>query len=118
MEERDSRSSSVETRFDVAVADRRSPFTGSSSRLSVTRLTYEVVTVADLNPQPLPPGRVRILIPNSVTFDLKKMNKITGEVLAKLGCGGCHSGKVLDFVTLQDFVVNPETLDVKETTGF
>lgn len=85
----------------------------------LTRLTYEVVTMPDLNPQPLPPGRrVRIFVPNSVMFDLKKMNKITGDVLAKLGCGGCHSGRVLDFVTLEDFVVNPETLDVKETTGF
>ena len=73
----------------------------------------------ELNPQPLPPrsDRVRIFIPNEVAFDLKKMNKITATVLGKLGCGGCHSGRILDFVALQDFVVNPQTLDVHEVAG-
>ena len=75
--------------------------------------------MTDLNPQPLPPrgDRVRVFVPNDVAFDLKKMNKITASVLAKLGCGGCHSGRILDFVSLQNFVVNPETLDVTETLG-
>lgn len=75
--------------------------------------------MSELNPQPLPPRaeRVRIFVPNEVAFDLKKMNKITASVLDKLGCGGCHSGRILDFVTLQDFVVNPKTLDVHEFVG-
>lgn len=75
--------------------------------------------MADLNPQPLPPrsDRVRIYVSNEVAFDLKKMNKITATVLGKLGCGGCHSGRILDFVALQDFVVNPQTLEVHEYTG-
>lgn len=75
--------------------------------------------MADLNPQPLPPinDRIRIFIPNGVAYDLKKMNKITASVLGKLGCGGCHSGRILDFVTLHDFVVNPASLDVTETIG-
>lgn len=69
-----------------------------------------------LNPQPLPPrsDRVRVLVPNDAAYDLKKMNKITAQVLGKLGCGGCHSGHVLDFITLRDFVVNPQTLEVQE----
>ena len=36
----------------------------------------------------------------------------TADVLGKLGCPGCHSGRVLDFVTLDEFVVDPATLDV------
>lgn len=70
----------------------------------------------DLNPQPLPPHgeRVRIYISSDTAFDLKKMNKVTASVLGKLGCGGCHSGRILDYVTLHDFVVNPQTLDVHE----
>ena len=69
-----------------------------------------------INPQPLPPGgdRVRIYISSDTAFDLKKMNKVTANVLGRLGCGGCHSGRILDFVVLQDFVVNPQTLEVQE----
>lgn len=75
--------------------------------------------MADLNPQPLPPrsDRIRIFVSHEVLFDLKKMNKITAAVLDKLGCGGCHSGRILDFVALQDFVVNPKTLEVNEAFG-
>ena len=75
--------------------------------------------MADLNPQPLPPrsDRIRIFVSHEVLFDLKKMNKITASVLNKLGCGGCHSGRILDFVSLQDFVVNPKTLEVNEAFG-
>jgi hypothetical protein len=71
--------------------------------------------MADINPQPLPPSssRVRVYVPHDVAYSMEKMNQVTASVLGKLGCGGCHSGRVLDFVTLQDFVVNPATLDVQ-----
>lgn len=69
--------------------------------------------MSDLNPQPLPP-RVRVFLPRDVAYDLGKMQKITEQVLGKLGCEGCHSGRILDFLTLEDFVVNPETLEVQE----
>ncbi len=69
--------------------------------------------MAELNPQPLPP-RVRVFLSRDATYDLAKMQKITATVLGRLGCEGCHSGHVLDFQTLQDFVVNPETLEVRE----
>lgn len=59
--------------------------------------------------------RVRVLVPSEVAYDFKKMSKVTANVLDKLGCGGCHSGRILDFVQLQDFVVNPQTLEVRET---
>jgi hypothetical protein len=73
--------------------------------------------MAELNPQPLPPRAnvVRIYVPTDVTYDLQKMQKITATVLQKLGCDGCHSGRVLDFVTLDEFVVQPETLEVQNT---
>jgi len=69
--------------------------------------------MADLNPQPLPP-RVRVFVPRDATYDLGKMQKITETVLGRLGCEGCHSGHVLDYWTLTDFVVDPETLEVRE----
>ena len=52
-----------------------------------------------------------------VAFNLEKMEKITRTVLGKLGCDGCHSGRVLDFHVIEDFVVNPKTLDVSEIAG-
>ncbi len=53
----------------------------------------------------------------SVAYDLEKMRKVTASVLEKLGCGGCHSGRVLDFVHIDEFVVNPSTLEVDEFIG-
>ena len=74
--------------------------------------------MAELNPQPLPPGnRIRVFVPHEATYDLKKMNQITASVLGKLGCGGCHSGYFLDIQMLSDFVVNPATLDVTATAA-
>lgn len=69
-----------------------------------------------LNPQPLPP-KVRIMISRDVTYDLGKMQKVTASVLERLGCGGCHSGHLLDFQVIQDFIVNPKTLEVQEFAG-
>lgn len=66
--------------------------------------------MADLNPQPLPP--VRVHITTEIANDLDKMQRVTAEVLGKLGCPGCHSGRVLDFVSLDEFVVDPVTLEV------
>jgi len=69
--------------------------------------------MTELNPQPLPP-RVRVFLPREAAYDLEKMQKITATVLGKLGSGGCHSGHVFDFLTLEDFVVNPDTFEVQE----
>jgi hypothetical protein len=75
--------------------------------------------MAELNPQPLPPGgdRVRVFLTHDVAFDLKKMQKVTANVLDRIGCGGCHSGRLLEFVTIENFVVNPKTLDLQEIAG-
>ncbi len=73
--------------------------------------------MAGLNPQPLPPGRITIQVPSKALYDLESMHKITAQVLGKLGCGECHSGRILDFTELSQFVVNPENLEVNEIFG-
>ena len=76
--------------------------------------------MAELNPQPLPPGggyRVRVFVPREVAFDHQKMQRVTANVLNKIGCGGCHSGRLLEFVTIENFVVHPKTLDLQEIAG-
>jgi hypothetical protein len=70
--------------------------------------------MATLPQDPVPLRPVNIFVPREVAFDLKKMNRITAEVLGRLGCEGCHSGRILYYHTLQDFVVNPKTLEVQE----
>lgn len=71
--------------------------------------------MSELNPQPLPPGsRISVHVPTSALYNLDAMQKITAQVLSKLGCGGCHSGRILDFKELSRFVVNPATLEVNE----
>ena len=73
----------------------------------------------ELNPQPLPPvsNRVRVYVPHDALYDLEKMHTITKSILTKFGCGGCHSGRYLDFVALNEFIVNPKTLEVHEFTA-
>jgi hypothetical protein len=63
---------------------------------------------------PMPGHAVNIYVPREVAFDLEKMRRVTERVLGKLGCAGCHSGRILNFHTLEDFVVNAKTLDVEE----
>lgn len=71
--------------------------------------------MSELNPQPLPPrSKVSVYVPSRALYDLDAMQKITADVLGKLGCGTCHSGRILDFLELEQFVVNPETLEVSE----
>lgn len=35
---------------------------------------------------------IKVTVPASAAFNLESMNKVTAEVLGKLGCPGCHSG--------------------------
>jgi len=63
---------------------------------------------------PMPGRTVNIFVPREVAFDLQKMNRVTAQVLGRLGCGQCHSGRILHFHTLEDFVVNAKTLEVEE----
>ena len=61
--------------------------------------------------------RVQIYVTRDVSYNIEKMFQITRTVLGKLGCDGCHSGRILDFKVIEDFVVNPKTLDVNEIVG-
>ncbi len=62
-------------------------------------------------------NRVVIHVPRDVAYDLKKMTAVTATVLGKLGCGGCHSGRILDYRIIEEFVVNARTLEVAEVAG-
>jgi hypothetical protein len=62
-------------------------------------------------------SRVVVHVPRDVAYDLKKMTVVTASVLGKIGCGGCHSGRILDFRIIEEFVVNAKTLEVSEMAG-
>lgn len=63
-------------------------------------------------------GVVRVNVPADVAYDLQKHAKVTENVLARLGCRGCHSGYDIRFIYERDFAVNPVTLDVHAVTKF
>jgi len=66
---------------------------------------------------PMPGRPVNVYVSKDVAFDIEKMGKITRSVLGRLGCGGCHSGRLLLYHTLEDFIVNSKTLEVEELGG-
>jgi len=68
-------------------------------------------------PTPSPDAQARtvnIYVSRDIAFDLDKLNKVTAKVLGRLGCTGCHSGRYLLYHTLEDFIVNPKTLEPEE----
>lgn len=67
--------------------------------------------MATLPQDPIPTAPINIYVSREIANDLSKMNKITAQVLGKLGCGGCHSGRILNYHSLEAFVVNPKTLE-------
>jgi hypothetical protein len=68
---------------------------------------------AGLPSDPVPLRRVNVFVPRDVAFDFEKMQTVTRDVLGRLGCGGCHSGRLIDFLIIEDFVVNAK-LQVQE----
>jgi hypothetical protein len=62
------------------------------------------------------PG-ITVHVSSETAKDLKAMQKITANLLTKLGCPGCHSGHFISFREIREFVVNPATLDVHEFAG-
>jgi hypothetical protein len=73
--------------------------------------------VVGFDPQPDPPGSIRVYVSRDIDFDLDKMNRVTANVLGRLGCEHCHSGFDLRFVHILDYVADPETLEVSEVIG-
>jgi hypothetical protein len=57
---------------------------------------------------------VNVYVTRDVAFDITKLEKVTRTVLGKLGCDMCHSGRDLRIRVIDDYVVNPRTLEVKE----
>lgn len=55
---------------------------------------------------------VRVTVPAKVAFDLKSIQRVTADVLGKLGCEACHSGFDIRFDVVREFVVD-EKLAVK-----
>ena len=64
--------------------------------------------MSDLNPQPLPPGYVRVTAPVAVLGDLKAFQKAQAEVLRQIGCPGCHSGARLIWQEFSEFEVGAD----------
>jgi hypothetical protein len=69
---------------------------------------------AALNADLISDNHVRIYITREVAFNFEKITKVTQNVLGRLGCDQCHSGRILDFMIMEDFVVNPKSLEVNE----
>ncbi len=78
----------------------------------MSALTHQVSLPQD--PIPL---RVNIYVTRDVAFSLDKMIQITKNVLGRLGCDGCHSGRILDYHIMENFVVNPKSLEINELPG-
>jgi hypothetical protein len=73
-----------------------------------------VSETAALNATRLAENHVRIYVSRDVAFNFDKLTKVTKSVLGKLGCDECHSGRILDFVIMEDFLVNSKSLEVNE----
>lgn len=71
----------------------------------------------ELPSDPIPLRRVNVYVSRDTAYNFDKMTQVTKDVLGRLGCGGCHSGRLIDFLIVEDFVVNPKTLEVKELAG-
>jgi hypothetical protein len=56
---------------------------------------------------------VMVSVPSSVANNFDKMTKVTQSVLNKLGCGTCHSGRILQFIQEDSFWVD-EHLNVSQ----
>lgn len=64
---------------------------------------------AELNPQPLPPGRnVRVSVPPSVLFDLEKFQRAQASVLTHTGCPTCTSGLNLLWQAFSEYAVDAD----------
>lgn len=70
----------------------------------------ENVKFGDPHPQP---SIVRVALPASVAYDLKKFQKVQETILGRLGCLGCTSGWDIRWDIFRDFRVD-EKLNVEQ----
>jgi hypothetical protein len=52
-------------------------------------------------------SQVDILLPGRVDGDLESIERVTRDVLGRLGCPGCHSGFDLRFRILEETMKQP-----------
>ncbi len=60
---------------------------------------------------------VRIVIPARVAFDLNLFRKTLQGVAERLGCTPCLSGRNCLFLLERDFVVDPQSLEIRPSGG-
>ena len=65
---------------------------------------------------PMPGREVRIFVSPKVAGNAEQMNRVTKEILGRLGCGTCHSGFNLRFILQEDFAVD-ENLNVRSVAA-
>jgi hypothetical protein len=85
-----------------------------AARQIVVSTNQEATAMSELNPQPIPPGEVRVTVhvPTAILADLHAFQKVQASIFDRFGCGNCNSGVIIDFKHLQEFYVTPE-LDVR-----
>jgi hypothetical protein len=66
---------------------------------------------------PVPIRPINIYVSRETAFDFEKMTRITAQALGRLGCPGCHSGRILNYQILEDFIVNPRTLELEDVVA-
>ena len=59
---------------------------------------------------------VTVRLPHNLT-SLEQAHKVLANVLNKVGCGNCFSGRDIRFTHEIDYRVDPATLAVRETIG-
>lgn len=65
--------------------------------------------MSELNPQPLPPRRIRVAVPGEIMNDLERFQKVQASVLGRVGgCSHCTSGLQIDWHEYEQWVVDVE----------
>ncbi len=66
---------------------------------------------SDIRTTALASNVVHVSIPASVAYNFESITKVTQNILGKLGCLGCHSGRDIRFIIEDNFRVD-EKLNV------
>ena len=56
---------------------------------------------------------VRVSLPAKAAYDIESFNKVVVNLADRLGCPRCLSGAACFFELERDFVVDPESLDLR-----
>ena len=67
--------------------------------------------MATTSARPAASGPVRVSIPVSVAYDLDKLTKVLANIAKAGGHTGCTSGRDLLFEQINEFVVDPVSLE-------